>query len=93
MIIYIRSNESNHLFPDNKPWHFKIHLKSPLVLKENWSVSLLEFQATASKSRNLYSTNQTLFVFSNICSESIIDGEKIKNTFKACINDKNEKMG
>ena len=76
MIVYIRSNESNHLFPENKPWHFKIHLKSPLVLKENGSVSLLEFQATASKSRNLYSTNQTLFVFSNICSESIIDGEK-----------------
>ena len=76
MIVYIRSNESNGLFPENNPWHFKIHLKSPLVLKKNWLVSLLEFHATASKSRTLYSTNQTLFIFSNICSESIADGEK-----------------
>lgn len=46
MSVYIRSNESNlFFFPENKPWHFKVHLKTPLI-------------------------------FPNICSESIVDGEK-----------------
>lgn len=73
MILYIRSDESNVYFPENKPWHFKVHLKSPLMFKQKWLISLLEFDATATKSRT---TNQTLLLYSNICSESVIDGEK-----------------
>lgn len=73
MILYIRSDESNVYFPENKPWHFKVHLKSPLMFNQKWLISLLEFDATATKSRT---TNQTLLLYSNICSESVIDGEK-----------------
>lgn len=76
MILYIRSDESNNYFTENKPWHFKVHLKTPLIFDGKWVVSLLEINATAIKSRNLYSTNQTLLLYSDICSESIIDGEK-----------------
>lgn len=43
------------------------------MFKQKWLISLLEFDATATKSRT---TNQTLLLYSNICSESVIDGEK-----------------
>lgn len=83
MILYLKSDESNNYFPENKPWHFKVHLKSPLTLEGKWKVALLEFQASASKTKTLYSSNQTLFVFSNICGESLLDGEK-KTNFTMC---------
>lgn len=77
MIVYIRSNESNLFFPDNKPWHFKVHLNTPLIFDGKWTVSLLEFQANTNKSRPVYSLNQTLFIYSDICGDSIVNGEKI----------------
>ena len=76
MIVYIRSDESNAYFPENKPWHFKVHLKSPLVLNQKSTVALLEIEASASKPRTLYKTNTTLFVYSDICRESVLNGEK-----------------
>lgn len=90
MIVYIKSDESNLLFPENKPWHFKIHLKTPLIFHGKWTVSLLEFQASANKSRTLYSQNQTLFIYSNICGESIVNGEK-KTLLRRVVQTKSRK--
>ena len=76
MIVYITSDQSNSYFPANKPWHFKVHFNSPLVLKHKVKVALLEIQASANKSRTLFTTNQTLTLYCIFCSESILDGEK-----------------
>lgn len=36
---------------------------------------MLEFQASATKSRKMYTSNQNLFIYSKICGESIVYGE------------------
>ena len=76
MIVYLQSGESNDYFPDNKPSNFKIHLKTPLIFDGKWEIALLEFQASASKTKSKHNTNQTVFIFTNICDESILNGEK-----------------
>ena len=77
MIVYLQSGECNNYFPTKKKtWHFKIHLKTPLIFDGKWKVALLEFKASASKTKSKNNTNQTLFIFSNICDESILNGEK-----------------
>lgn len=71
-IVYIRSDECNDYFRDNKSYKFKVHLKSPLILKGFWTVALLEFYCTIpSKAKN----DDVLHLFCNFCKESILDGE------------------
>lgn len=70
--VYIRSDECDDYFKDNKPYQFKIHLKAPLVLKGFWTVGLVEFFCKInSKSK----TEDVLYVFCNFCKESILNGE------------------
>lgn len=71
-IVYIRSDECNDYFGDNQPYKFKIHLKTPLILKGFWTVALVDFYSTMpSKAKN----NEVLHLFCNFCKESIVDGE------------------
>lgn len=70
--VYIRSDECDDYFKGNNPYKFKIHLKSPLVLKGFWTVSLVEFYAAAS---SRVKNDTVLYVFCNFCKESILDGE------------------
>ena len=71
-IVYIRSDECDDYFKDNQAYKFKVHLKNPLILKGFWTVALEEFYCTIpSKARN----EEVLYLFCNICKESIIDGE------------------
>lgn len=69
MIVYLKSDESNDFFPENKPWNFKVHLRSPLIFNGNWNVGLVEFHASGQNSRN-----KTVNIFSNICGTSILQG-------------------
>lgn len=69
MIVYLKSDESNAFFPDNKPWDFKVRLRSPVIFNENWNVGLVEFYASGQNSRI-----KTLNIFSNICDTSILQG-------------------
>ena len=63
--LYIRSNESNAYFSDNKPCRFKVHLSLPLSLNGNWKVALTEFNAMDdSKSRT--KTVDALYIYSDL---------------------------
>ena len=71
--VYITSSESDSYFPDNQVCKFKAHLESPILLKGFWKVGLVEFHATQSKTKSK-AANEILYVFTNICKESIVNG-------------------
>ncbi|MCG7875619.1 MAG: hypothetical protein JAZ03_06200 [Candidatus Thiodiazotropha taylori] len=71
--LYVRSDESNDYFSDNKAYRFKVHLSLPLFLNGNWKVALTEFCAVIdSKSRP--KTVDALYIYSDLCKESIVHG-------------------
>lgn len=75
MSIYaiVSSDSSLHLYPENKAYHFKCHLNTPLHLEGVWRVALLEANVSAKKQMK---TLKPLYVYSNICGESIVDGDQ-----------------
>lgn len=75
MSIYalVSSDSSLQYFPQNKVYHFKCHLNTSLNLEGLWKVALLEANISTSKSPKTF---KPLYVYSNICEESIVDGDK-----------------
>lgn len=73
MSIYVilSSDKSKDYFPNNKPYQFKSRLNAPLLLEGMWKVALVEADISCSMSKE-----ESICLFSNICSESIIEGEK-----------------
>ena len=74
-IVYIRSDESRDYFSQNTASKFRIHLKQPLFLKGFWMVALVEFYCSESIKVSRKRDN-VLYLFCDICKESVIDGEK-----------------
>lgn len=74
--VYLNSNDSNALFPDNEVHKFKIHLKTPLILDGFWKIGLLEFDTRDSKRKSKTNSEQFLYLYSNICKDSIVKGEE-----------------
>lgn len=75
--IYIRSDESNDYFVDNKPYNFKIHLLLPLTLNGFWKVGLMEFHAQVQSSiRSKRNLDETLFIYTDLCKGTIIQGRE-----------------
>ena len=71
--IYVKSDVSNIYFSENKVWRFKVHLNLPLLLPGMWKVALVEFNASEkSKSK----ANEGLYIYSDLCKESIVFGEE-----------------
>ena len=71
MYVILSSNKSTNYFPQNKPYKFKSHLSAPLVLDGTWKVALVETDITSSLSKT-----DPLYLHSNICDESIVDGDR-----------------
>jgi hypothetical protein len=71
--IYVKSDESDEYFLDNKPYKFKVHLKTPLFLYGKWKVALVQFHATESE---ITKADHGLYVYSDLCKESILYGEE-----------------
>ena len=71
--IYVKSDESDLFFNDNHVYKFKVHLNLPITLRGFWKVALVEFHA-AEKSRS--KTEKALYVYSDICKESVVHGEE-----------------
>lgn len=71
--VYVSSDESDSYFPENEVYKFKVHLESPLFLTGFWKVGLVEFRAKQSKSK-LIKTNGPLYIFTDLCKESIVNG-------------------
>lgn len=77
--IIVSSDKSLEYFPLNKPYHYRSFLKSPLILPGIWKVGLTEIELTKTQNKQLY-------VYSNICSETMIDGEMqplLRRVFKS----------
>ena len=70
--VYVNSDESDAYFPDNEVHRFKVHLETPLMLEGLWKVGLIEFRAKLGKSKPV--KEDSLLVFTNLCSESVVNG-------------------
>ena len=73
--IYVQSDESNVVFDDNNTTNFRNQLKFPLYLQGLWKVALVEFHATE-KSKGKTKADGGLYIFSDLCKESIVKGEE-----------------
>lgn len=71
--IYVQSDESDGYFSDNRTYKFKVHLNTPLTLHGFWKVALLEFQA---REKVKTKAAESLYVYTDICKESIVHGEE-----------------
>lgn len=71
--IYVDSEESDRYFSDNRVYKFKVHLNTPLSLQGQWKVSLVEFQATEKQKSK---AGEALYIYSDLCKESIVHGEE-----------------
>lgn len=73
--IYVKSDESNEYFADNRTCKFKVQLKLPLYLPGKWKVALVHFHATE-KGNSVSKADDGLYVYSDLCRESIVYGEE-----------------
>lgn len=73
MYAIVSSDSSLQYFPQNKSYHFKVHLNTPLTLEGIWKVALMEASVSTSKPLKV---SKPLCMYSNICGESIVNGEK-----------------
>ena len=71
--IYVKSNESDKYFSDNKVCRFKVHLSLPLTLDGKWKVALTEFYAS-NQVRSRKKETGALYIFTDLCKESIVHG-------------------
>lgn len=71
--LYIKSDESNAYFSDNRVCRFKVHLSLPLYLNGNWKVALTEFYATRDP-KSQTKTTDALYIYTDLCKESIVHG-------------------
>lgn len=67
----VNSQQSASVFPDNKPFKFFTHLKSKLALNGVWKVALIDIKIPPN---NHMFEQKDVYLFSNMCGESIIDG-------------------
>jgi hypothetical protein len=75
--VYVQSDESNSFFPDNQAWKFKVHLDVPLTFNGFWKIGLIEFNVNVKTKKTQKSPiTEALYVYSNICKESIIQGSE-----------------
>jgi hypothetical protein len=73
--IYIKSDESNAYFIDNTTYKFKVQLKLPLYMSGKWKVALVQFYATEKK-EPLGKADEGLYIYTDLCKESIVYGEE-----------------
>ena len=71
--LYIRSDESTAYFSDNKVYRFKVHLSLSLSLNGIWRLALAEFR-TVEDSKSKLKSVDVLYIYSDICKESIVHG-------------------
>jgi len=63
----INSNKNLDIYPHNRPHKFRTYLQTPITLKSKWKVALVDIKLSA--------TND-LYIYSNICGDTIVDGNK-----------------
>lgn len=73
--IYVKSNESDRYFVGNTTYKFKVQLKLPLYFYGKWKVGLVQFHATE-KGKSNTKADEGLYVYTDLCKESIVYGEE-----------------
>ena len=73
--IYVKSDESDEYFVDNKTHKFQVHLQLPLYFYGKWKVALAQFHATE-KGKSSSKADEGLYVYTDLCKESIVYGEE-----------------
>ena len=73
LYVYIKSNESDPYFSDNLVHNLKVHFNVPLIFSGFWKVGLAEFTAKMS-TPSLSNQSSAIYIYSNICKCSIVDG-------------------
>ena len=71
LYVILSSNSSTDYYPNNTSYKFRSHLKTPLILTGKWKVALIDAYISSS-----HTTTDLLYISSNICEESIVEGEK-----------------
>lgn len=73
MSVYITmsSDKALEYFPDNKAYKFTSHLSAPLILNGLWRIALVETDISSNISKT-----EPIYLYSNICGESIVDGDR-----------------
>ena len=66
--VFLRSDDSSDVYPNNKAYHFKTHLNSPLVVREGCKVGVSEFHSPD----DLSQLKTEMCIHSNICEESVL---------------------
>lgn len=87
--LYVKSDESDHYFTQNQVYHFKVHLKVPMYLSGFWKVGLVEFQGQRSSKARKSKTDEAIYIFTNICKDSILDGVEKPILRRLEMNDRN----
>lgn len=64
---YIRSDDSNDIYHNNSPFRFTVQLNSPLLLRKDSKVGVIEFSYPDDQD-----LKEELYIQSNICQDSIV---------------------
>lgn len=80
----LASTDSSQIHTDNKPYDFRVHLSSPISLIGYWTVSLLEF----SLQHGLTKIPSELFMFSNLCDNTVLAGNELPLLRRVYLNNK-----
>lgn len=67
-----RSDQNSEYYPDNTPYSFKVKLPQTMTLNGDWKVALTEITLTEDIEKE-----DILYIYTNICSESFINGENV----------------
>ena len=68
--VIVNSDRNLDFFPNNKPYRFWTHLTSQLSLKGKWKIALVDVKIDV----DVMLEHKDVYIYSNICGESIIDG-------------------
>ena len=64
----LASEDSKLIYPDNKPYDFRVHLSTPISLTGYWTVSLLEICIETGQAFKYPTTELFVFFFFQICA-------------------------
>ena len=64
----LESDAFSKIYPNNEPYHLYADLSEDLLLDDRWKVALVQLTA--------YPRSEVLYVYSNLCQDSYVNGCK-----------------
>ena len=72
--VYLQDSDSIQIFKDNMPYKFQVQINHPLTFEGYWKVALTEVCLQRNPKMRAKKTENTLFIYSDVCKESIVKG-------------------